>query len=333
MKLTTWARLSACLLLLTGCTTPPSLPPPASTTAVVACPTTTTARPTTTVATTTTTTVAPADPRTPVVRSADLIANTHLLHEVGPFPYTKPGWGSYSGPSFSYVDKGPFVVVPGPTDWVTNYGGGLAGMHPWYELTTEEGSPTNLAARVEMSRIGLAVHRRSTNRWDVLYSTGSYIPQAWSWANAAGYLPDVRTAASDRVMGLGLGNFAAPVYEPSLGGNGRLRAHGWSEAGWDNGRNYFRNDPAIARDVDAVTAWVTVRVVGADAARSAYRIMPGFDVMKIGTDVPSPPPGAWSGTQGRARVVRPTWSTFTVSTMSDAMVAALPVPPIPGFVR
>ena len=308
--------------------------------------TTTTAKPSTNAPTPVTaplqsapTTTAPAlngavstDPRTPVVTAQQLIDDTHQMHEGGHYPYTAPYWGSYGGPSFSYVATHEYTQTPGATDWVSNYSGGLAGMHPWYELTTEEGSPTNLDAKVEMSRIGLAVHRKSTNRWDVLYnSTGSYIPQAWSWSDASGYLPDVKTAAGDRVMGLGLGNFAQPVYEASLGGNGRLRAHGWSAAGWDNGRNYFHNDASVAADVDAVQAWVTVRATGADAARSQYRIMPGFDVMKKGTDVASPPPGSWPGFQGRARKVTTNWQTFTVSTMSNAMISALPAPPIPGY--
>ena len=273
------------------------------------------------------------DPRTPVVTEQQLIDDTHMLHENGQFPYTAKFWGSAQGPSFSYVDTHPYTQTPGPTDWVSNYSGGLAGMHPWYELTTEENSPTNLDAKVEMSRIGLAVHRKSTNKWDTLYATGSYIPQAYSWDNGYNYLPDVKTSAGDRVMGLGLGNFAQSVYESSLGGNGRIRAHGWSEAGWDNGRSYFHNSAAVAADVDAVEAWITVRVTGADAAKSQYRIMPGFDVMKLGTDVPSPPQGSWPGFQGRARHVSPEWQTFTVSTMSNAMLTSLPSPPVPGFTR
>ena len=310
-------------LKTTTTTTTPGTNVPAPVTAPVRA-TTTTAPPVASVPVST-------DPRTPVVTAQQLIDDTHQMHEGGHYPYTAPYWGSYGGPSFSYVATHEYTQTPGPTDWVSNYAGGLAGMHPWYELTTEEGSPTNLDAKVEMSRIGLAVHRKSTNKWDLLYNTGSYIPQAWAWSDSSDYLPDVKTAAGDRVMGLGLGNFAQPVYEPSLGANGRWRAHGWSEAGWDNGRNYFHNDSSVAADVDAVEAWITVRVTGADAANSQYRIMPGFDVMKKGTDVPSPPAGSWPGFQGRARKVTPNWQTFTVSTMSNAMISSLPAPPIPGY--
>jgi outer membrane protein OmpA-like peptidoglycan-associated protein len=304
----------------------------------------------------------------PLITKEDLIALTTKLNEhVGypqRMPYSNPTYGNGAGPMWSDNPDNPNVAYGAPTGISEGYwlrsGDGIAGMHSWFELTTEEGSDRGGNSFVEIRKMGLAVHRPSTNDWYVVSDSDEAIlsgPLATMWGGQHGRYP--ANLSGDGHVRAGLGSaatdagviFAQDYPEPdgwiptsgetplTIPNVGRMRAHSASENGFQRGRDYFNpgedngsiNDD-ITNDVDGVVAWMQARVIPATSGPTGkYRMLPGFDTMPRGTDVPGPTEGQWPGHWGPTYQLTEDWRTLIVSTLSTSQINSWDDPPLPGY--